>query len=63
MGYTCPIDVRPVFIPLLDYEKKPSKKILDRYDDDYVNILFVGRISPNKSRRISFARSTTISGI
>lgn len=50
MGYTCPIDVRPVFIPLLDYEKKPSKKILDRYDDDYVNILFVGRISPNKKQ-------------
>ena len=51
MGYTCPIDVRPVFIPLLDYEKKPSKKILDRYaDDGYTNILFVGRISPNKKQ-------------
>ena len=50
MGYTCPIDVRPVFIPLLDYEKKPSKKILDRYDDEYENILFVGRIAPNKKQ-------------
>ena len=51
MGYTCPIDVRPVFIPLLDYEKKPSKKILARYGNDgYTNILFVGRISPNKKQ-------------
>lgn len=51
MGYTCPIDVRPVFIPLLDYEKKPSKKILERYQGDgYTNILFVGRISPNKKQ-------------
>lgn len=26
MGYTCPIDVRPVFIPLLDYEKSPARR-------------------------------------
>lgn len=51
MGYTCPIDVRPVFIPLLDYEKKPNKRVIDRYrDDGYTNILFVGRISPNKKQ-------------
>ena len=51
MGYTCPIDIRPVFIPLLDYEKKPSRKIMARYENDgYTNILFVGRICPNKKQ-------------
>ena len=49
MGYTCPIDVRPILIPFSDYEQEPSKKILKRYEGDgYTNILFVGRIAPNK---------------
>ncbi len=36
---------------LLDQEKldhKPDKKILDQFDDDITNILFVGRCAPNK---------------
>ena len=49
MGYTCPIDVRPILIPFSDYEQEPSKNILKRYEGDgYTNILFVGRIAPNK---------------
>lgn len=50
MGYKCDIDVLPLLISFDDYEKAPSKKILSRFDDDYVNILFTGRIAPNKKQ-------------
>lgn len=48
-GYKCKIDVLPILIPFADYEKKPSEEVLERYSNDgYVNILFTGRIAPNK---------------
>lgn len=50
MGYKCKIDVLPILIPFEDYLKAPSKKVLRRYKDDYVNILFTGRIAPNKKQ-------------
>lgn len=50
MGYKCPIDVLPVIIPLSDYDKKPDKEVLKEYSDGYVNILFTGRIAPNKKQ-------------
>lgn len=48
MGYTCPIDVRPILIPFSDYEQKPDAATLEKYRDGVTNILFVGRIAPNK---------------
>lgn len=48
MGYGCPIDVLPILIAFDDYKKEPNKKVLRRFDDDYTNILFTGRIAPNK---------------
>lgn len=50
MGYTCKIDVLPILIPFDDYKKTPSKKVLRRFKDDYVNILFTGRIAANKKQ-------------
>lgn len=51
MGYKCPIDVLPILIPFEDYEKKPNKNIIRKYSDDgYTNILFTGRIAPNKKQ-------------
>lgn len=51
MGYTCKIDVRPILVPFGDYKKNPDKKILEKYSGDgYTNILFVGRIAPNKKQ-------------
>lgn len=50
MGYTCEINVLPIIISFDDYAKEPSKKILEKYNDDYANILFVGRIAPNKKQ-------------
>ncbi len=50
MGYSCPIYVLPILIPFEDYKKKPNELVLKKYDDDYVNILFLGRIAPNKKQ-------------
>lgn len=50
-GYTCPIDVLPILIPFDDYKKKPDEKIIKKYENDgYINIIFVGRIAPNKKQ-------------
>lgn len=51
MGYSCPIDVCPILIPFEDYAKKPDQQVLDRYKNDgWTNLLFVGRIAPNKKQ-------------
>ena len=50
-GYGCPIRVMPILISFADYEKKPSEKVLQKYrNDGYTNILFTGRIAPNKKQ-------------
>ena len=49
-GFTCPISVRPILIPFSDYEKKPDEKIMKKFSDEYQNIIFVGRIAPNKKQ-------------
>lgn len=49
MGYSCPIEVLPLIIKFDDYNKKPSDNILSKYKNESIkNILFVGRIVPNK---------------
>ncbi len=49
MGYTCPMTVRPILIPFSDYEREPNRDVMKRFSNDgFVNILFVGRIAPNK---------------
>ena len=51
MGYQCPIDVCPIIIPFEDYEKEPDRKVIGKYKDDgWTNLLFVGRIAPNKKQ-------------
>ena len=51
MGYGCPIAVCPILVPFGDYEKTPNKRILQQYTGDgYVNILFTGRVAPNKKQ-------------
>lgn len=42
------ITIIPPYFAKEDYEKKPDKETLQKYKDGKVNILFVGRISPNK---------------
>lgn len=48
-GYSCCIHTVPILVPFQDYEKPADQKVLEQYDDDYVNFLFVGRVVPNKA--------------
>jgi len=49
LGYTCPIDVLPVMVAFDDYKKKPAQSIIKKYSGKSgANILFVGRVAPNK---------------
>ena len=51
LGFRCPIDVCPIVIPFEDYEKEPDAEVIRRYSGDGVtNLLFVGRIAPNKKQ-------------
>lgn len=51
MGYTCDIEVLPILIAFDDYKKTPSAKVIKKYkNDDYVNIVFTGRVAPNKKQ-------------
>ena len=51
MGYRCPIDVCPVVIPYGDYDAEPDRGTMERMRADARrNLLFVGRISPNKKQ-------------
>ena len=42
--------ILPILIDFSKYNVCPNKKIVKKFDDDYVNLLFVGRISPNKKQ-------------
>ena len=50
MGYTCPMYSIPIFMDFSDYEKTPDAAVMKKYSDDTKNILFVGRIAPNKKQ-------------
>ncbi len=50
MGYTCPIDVRPILINFKDYEQTPDEAVMKKYSDGKTNLVFVGRIAPNKKQ-------------
>jgi glycosyltransferase involved in cell wall biosynthesis len=41
-------DVLPLFVDFSKYDKAPSAFIRDLYRDERTNILFVGRVAPNK---------------
>ncbi|MDE6592817.1 MAG: glycosyltransferase family 4 protein [Oscillospiraceae bacterium] len=48
MGYTCPMTVLPILIRFSDYEQQPDEQVVQKYSDGRSNILFVGRMAPNK---------------
>lgn len=51
IGYKCPIDVRPILIKFEDYKQTPDDGIIRKYTGDgWTNIVFVGRIAPNKKQ-------------
>ncbi len=49
MGYKeGEIEVIPIIFPFDDYKQTPDHKMVSRLSDGYTNIVFVGRIAPNK---------------
>ncbi|MCR5600484.1 MAG: glycosyltransferase [Ruminococcus sp.] len=50
MGYSCPIDVRPILIKFEDYNQAPDEATIKKYSDGKKNLVFVGRIAPNKKQ-------------
>ncbi len=50
IGYKCPIDVRPILIRFEDYKQAPDEETMKKYSDSKKNLVFVGRISPNKKQ-------------
>lgn len=48
MGYRCPMYVVPILIQFDDYMQKPSEAVIRKYSDGVKNIIFVGRVAPNK---------------
>jgi L-malate glycosyltransferase len=42
-------DVLPIIIDFQEYDN-PNEKLLSKYDDDFVNLLFVGRVTPHKKQ-------------
>lgn len=50
MGYDCPIEVAPILIDFEDYRRKPNPEVMARFQDDVTNIVFTGRIAPNKKQ-------------
>ncbi len=51
LGYKTDIKVLPILIKFEDYAKTPEQSVIDQYKDDgYTNILFTGRIAPNKKQ-------------
>lgn len=49
-GYKCDVEVLPILIPFEDYKKEPNKKTVKKFSDGKTNILFTGRIVPNKKQ-------------
>ncbi|HYN44613.1 MAG TPA: glycosyltransferase family 4 protein [Candidatus Limnocylindrales bacterium] len=42
--------VLPIIIDFEIYKQEPDKKVLKKFDDNNINFLFVGRLSPNKKQ-------------
>ncbi len=47
-GFTCPMLVKAILIPFDDYKKEPTPEVISKYSDGVKNVVFVGRIAPNK---------------
>ena len=48
LGYTCPMEVMPILLQMDDYYQDPDENVMKKYSDGITNILFVGRMAPNK---------------
>lgn len=49
IGYNNTITL-PILVNFNDYDNPPDQKVLELYDDEQTNIVFVGRVAPNKKQ-------------
>lgn len=42
--------VLPILLDYSKYDLKPDKAVMEKFNDGFINLLFVGRISPNKKQ-------------
>jgi len=40
--------VMPIILDYTRYDARPNASLLSRYDDDWINLMFLGRLAPNK---------------
>lgn len=50
LNYRCPVDVMPILLSFEDYERKPDMETVEELGDGKTNIIFTGRIAPNKKQ-------------
>lgn len=50
IGFDCEINVQPLIINFSDYDSEADKNIINKYKNKGTNILFTGRIAPNKKQ-------------
>ncbi len=43
-------DILPIILNFDDYKAMPDMNIINKYNDEYINIIFIGRIAPNKKQ-------------
>ncbi len=48
MGFKQQIDVLPILMNFKDYDQEPDSEVLKQFQDGGPNILFTGRVAPNK---------------
>lgn len=42
--------VLPIVVDFEKYDQEPDKRVLNKFTDDFINFIFVGRLSPNKKQ-------------
>lgn len=51
MGYEMKkMSVIPILLDFSDFKQEPDRATVEKYSDDWTNIIFVGRIAPNKKQ-------------
>lgn len=50
-GYRCPVETIPIAIDFKDYNQMPDQDLIKKYSDGRKNIIFTGRITPNKCQQ------------
>ena len=50
LHYCCSVDVMPILLSFEDYEKQPDAQTEEEFGDGKTNIIFTGRIAPNKKQ-------------